>query len=142
MNLLKQISIYLPNKPGALAKFLTTLRENSIRVHAISVNDTVDFGLILLIVDKSDKCITLVENQNLSVNSSDVIAVLLPADPSSEDSVLKISKILGENNINIQYLYTTQVKRNLVLIIRPNDAKRAYDVLKSKGMYILEAKDL
>lgn len=53
----KQISIYLKNVPGQLAQFATLLTENDIEIRAITVAENEEYGLILLLVDKPDKCI-------------------------------------------------------------------------------------
>ena len=47
----KQISTFLENKPGALAAFTKTLQESNIDLHALSLAETEDFGIVRVIVD-------------------------------------------------------------------------------------------
>ena len=49
--MVKQISVFLENKPGKLKELTDVLRENNINMRALSVADAQDFGIVRLIVD-------------------------------------------------------------------------------------------
>ena len=51
----KQISVFLENKPNQLAEFVKVLNENHIDMRAMSVADTKDFGILRVIVDDTYK---------------------------------------------------------------------------------------
>ena len=68
----------------------------------------------------------------------EVIAVLLPDNPTSSEQIQKVAQILGDNNINIDFLYSTFISKGPVLIIHVSDNNKAGDVLKANGMYLYE----
>ena len=47
----KQISVFVENKPGMLAALADVLNENGINMRALSLAETKDFGIIRLILD-------------------------------------------------------------------------------------------
>ena len=49
----KQISVFVENKPGQLAEFAHLLEENNIDMRALSIAETEDFGILRVIVDDS-----------------------------------------------------------------------------------------
>ncbi len=134
----KQLSIFLHNKPGELATFCTYLKENNIEIRAITVAENVDYGLILLLVDKPDKCIEVLDSGNYVYSITKVIAVKVEAEKGHTQGLLEISKILGNNDVNIEFLYSTLVKDESLLILRVDENERAKEVLKEKGFLIEE----
>ena len=47
--LIKQISIFVENKPGRLSNITNILKQNDIDIRALSIADTKDFGILRLI---------------------------------------------------------------------------------------------
>lgn len=131
---LTQISVKLVDRPGELVKFTKMLHENNISILSITVSQVP--GLCLFIVDKSEECITLLKQKNYNITSKDVIGVLLPHNPSSSEEIEKVAEILAENDVNIDFLYSSFIKKTNVLIIHVNDVDKASQALKAKGVYL------
>ncbi|MFX1256912.1 MAG: acetolactate synthase [Promethearchaeota archaeon] len=136
--MLKQISVWLPNKPGVLSKFIDTLIEKNIEIRAVTVAENEDYGLLLLLVDKPSELYTLLEKSDYPVSITEVLAVKVNSDNNTR-SLKKISNLLGENNINIEYLYSTLIKGETIIILRVDDNKKAQEVLREDG-FLLEEK--
>ena len=71
---IKQLSIYLENKPGKLAEALRFIKEAGINIRALSLADTSEFGILRLITSDLEKAEELL-SQKTMVKSTDVIAV-------------------------------------------------------------------
>ena len=52
---MKQLSVFVENKQGALAKVVALLSDNGINMRAVSIADTQDFGILRAIVSETDK---------------------------------------------------------------------------------------
>jgi len=137
---MKNISVYLKNVPGQLARFATLLVDNDIEIRAITVAENEEYGLLLLLVDKPNKCIELLEEKDHIYSITEVIAVKVLSEEGHTMGVLKISKILGESGINIEYMYSTLVKDESLLILRVDDNEKAMEVLKDNG-FLLEERE-
>ena len=53
--IIKQISIFVENKPGRLAEITEIIAKNNINIRALSVADTTPFGLLRIIVDNPEE---------------------------------------------------------------------------------------
>ena len=135
---LKQISVFLPNVPRQLANFFEFLKENKIFIRSITVAETEDYGLLLLLVKPFDKCVELLEDNDYMYSVTDVIAVRLK-DNISE--LYKIAKTLGDNKVNIEYLYTfaeeSSENRNMT-VLRLDNNENGIQVLKKNGFDVVE----
>jgi hypothetical protein len=136
--MLTQISVFLPNSPGVLAKFTKTLMDYRINMRAISVAETADYGILRILVDKVDDCVKILKEHNYLVSTTEVIAVDIPDKPGA---LHEITKILGDNNINIEYLYSTLVKAEAIIILRIDNVKKAVEVLKKVGVKLIEKQE-
>ena len=134
--MLRQLSVWLQNKPGMLKKFLDLLIENNIEIRAITVAENDEYGILLLLVDKPDECIRILEEKDYPISETMVLAVKSKAE-NNTIGLQEISKIMGENDINIDYLYSTLVKDQPLLIMKVDDVKKAIQILKEDG-FILE----
>ena len=137
----KQISVFLPNTPGQLANFFEYLMDNKIYIRSVTVAETEDYGLILLLVDQFDKCINLIEEREYLHSVTEVVAVKMTDNISQ---LYEIAKTLGANNVNIEYLYTFAEKSsnvNTVAVLRLDDNENGIKVLIDNGFKVVESFD-
>ena len=71
----KQVSVFVENESGALLDIIKLLGTNNIDIKALSIADTVDYGILRIIVDKPDEALTLLKNNKYVVKIHDVIAI-------------------------------------------------------------------
>ncbi len=135
----RQLSVFLPNKPGVLAGFMELLKENNIFIYAMTVAETEEYGLLLLLVNKTNKCIQILEERDHLFTVTDVLAIKL-AD--NIGGLYNISRLFGEYSVNIEYLYSTLVEGEAILVIRVNNNERAIELLKQNNFKLLEQKEL
>jgi hypothetical protein len=136
-----QLSVFLPNQPGQLASFFELLMDNKISIISLTVAETEDYGLLLLLVDQFEKCVELLEQKEILYSVTEVIAVRL-SDNIGE--LYKIAKTLGSNNVNIEYLYTYSEHFSplkTVTILRLDDNEKGIEVLKNNGFEVLKKID-
>ncbi len=131
---LTQISVRLPDSPGELLKFTQMLHNNKIKIRSITVSQIP--GLCLFIVDRPEECISILKNKDYDADSKDVVGVLLPHNPSSSVEIEKVAKILADNEINIDFLYSSFIKKTNVMIIHVSDIQKAREALTSNGVYL------
>lgn len=139
--MITEISIFLPNNPGVLAKFIELLNENNINIKAITVAETPDYGLLLILVDKPENCIEVLNENKYDISATDVLAIKIP-DDFKNDTLFDIANILGENKINIEYLYMTIVSNITLMIVRVDENEKAENILKNENYILIDIKDL
>jgi hypothetical protein len=118
-----------------LANLTKLLVDNSINLRALTVSETVDYGILKIIVDKTNECIKILEKANYLTAVTEVIAVEIPDKPGA---LHEIAQFFGDNNVNIDYLYSTIVKDAAVIILRVSDQKKATELLRRKNIKIID----
>jgi len=138
---IKQISVFLENKSGRLAKVTRVLGENSINIRALSIADTTDFGILRLIVNDPDAAFKALKGAGFSVNVTDVIAVEIPDVPGGLAGPLEGLRDAG---INIEYLYAflTRASKAALVVFRVEQIDEAIRVLQDKGVRILDGDEV
>ena len=139
---IKQISVFLENKPGTLLKMTGVLAENKIDMRALSLAETKDFGIVRLIVDDVYTASTVLKDKNFISILTDVVGVLIPDEPGGLDKVLRV---LAGANINVEYMYAFLGGRNLnraCMIFRVGDSRAAESALGAKGIKILSQEEI
>lgn len=138
---MKQISIFLENKPGQLSHISDFLGKEGINIRAISVVDTSDFGVVRIVCDDTEKALLVLRSSNFTVYESDVIAVEVPDHPGGLASLLKP---LSEEKINVEYLYTSLSHQgeNAILLLKVNDIEKAVNILKKNWFKVIEGDSL
>lgn len=134
--MVKQISIFLENKSGRLAKVTKVLGENGINIRALSIADTTDFGILRLIVDRPEAAYKVLKENGFAVSETEVIAVEIPDKPGGLASVMEI---LGEAEVNVEYLYAFLEKSALeaVVLFRVENGEKAKQALQVKGINVV-----
>ena len=136
-----QISIFLENKTGRMAKVTGVLAEKDINIIALSVADTSEFGILRLIVDKPDLAYESVKEAGFTAMTNYVIAVEVEDRPGG---LAKILGILSEAELNVEYMYAF-VERSTgraALIFRFDEDEKAIKTLQAGGINILQKIDI
>ena len=132
---INQISVFLPNKPGQLAEFFEVLMDNKIYIRSLTVAETEDYGLLLLLVDQFEECIKILEERELLHSITEVVAVRLSDNITA---LYKIAKLFGSNKVNIEYLYTSIIDDQPLIIFRLDDNENGIKVLKQNGYHVVK----
>jgi hypothetical protein len=125
----RQITVALENKPGQLAGVCALLFENAINIGAISVIDSIEQGVIRLMVSEPAKCKALLHSQGFYVIEAEVLVIDLT---DRRGKLAQIASKLASAKINIDYIYGSvdHPGAPIRLILKPSDLARAREVLK------------
>ena len=139
-----QVSVFLDNRPGSLSEAMAQLDKNQIKVFALSIADAGEFGLVRMITEDPEKATKVLEDADYNLAKSrkntEVTAVFI----TEEDKISKITKILADGSINIEYAYSSavHVDGKIALILRASDANSAERILKENGIAILSLDEI
>ena len=125
-----QLSLFLENKPGTLARVCEALEKEHINIFAIATSDTTDHSVVRLVVSHPRKAIHLFEDHGTMVVENEVILIEGDNQPGS---LARIAKKLSAARVNIEYCYCatgSKDKRGL-LVLRPSNARKALKALNS-----------
>ncbi|WP_456330174.1 ACT domain-containing protein [Archaeoglobus sp.] len=130
--MIKQISVFVENKPGRLAAVTEVLTKHDINIRAFTIADAGDFGIIRMVVDKTDEAYKALKEAGFTVRLTDVLAVEVEDKPGA---LHRIAKALGDAGVNIDYVYAfTSEKHKALIIFRVNNKEKAKEVLENLGV--------
>jgi hypothetical protein len=138
---LKQLSVFLENKPGSLSAPCRLLAKSDINIQTFSLADTREFGILRLIVEDSDKARRLLQRNGFAVKLTEVVVLEVPDRPGGLAAVLDA---LEGTNINVEYAYafTTRNQGGGLLVFRFSDPDAALQVLKTRKITAIDSKEL
>ena len=133
---IKQISVFVENKPGALYAMTGVLAQNQIDMRALNVAESSDFGVARVIVDDVYKAATVLKEAGYVHNITPVLGVAIPDVPGGLNKVLQV---LTDAKVNVEYMYAfiSRDKGKAYVIIRLDNGQKAAEALHANGFEIL-----
>ncbi len=106
--ILKQLSVFLENKPGALSQPCRVLAEAGINILTIALADTQQFGILRLVVHEWEQARKVLEKNGCVVKVNDVVALEVPDRPGGLAEVLEV---IEHAAVNVEYMYAFTAKQ-------------------------------
>ncbi|MBR2418305.1 MAG: ACT domain-containing protein [Clostridia bacterium] len=138
---INQLSIFVENKAGTVAKITKSIADAGVSIRALSVADTQEFGILRLIVSDVEKAKDALHENDCVVSITKVIGVEIPDVAGGLSSVLEL---MSENSINVEYLYAfiTISGQHAYVVLRVEDNDRAAKILKKNGVKLVSQADI
>ena len=138
---IRQISIFLENKPGQLSAICRDLADAAINIVTLSLADTADFGIARLIVDDHEKAKAVLAERGHVVNVREVIGVCVPDRPGG---MAEVMSVLDSADVNVEYSYAFAFHKGekAVLVFRFSDNDKAEAALKKAGFTTLGEEEI
>ncbi|MBF0508560.1 MAG: ACT domain-containing protein [Deltaproteobacteria bacterium] len=130
-----QLTMLLPNDPGALSKVSEILGENGINIIALTVADLGDIGRLRFIANDPERAFNVLRTAGYEVNKREVIAVETPHHPGGLNAILKPLKMAG---VNVNYLYPAlSGEEKAVLVLGVDKNEEAVKALRTNWINLL-----
>ena len=138
---LKQLTVFVENKQGALVAITDTLATHNINIRALSIADTRDFGILRLIVNDNATALKTLGDEGYLINTTDVVGVKIGDEPGKLSKALQV---LDENNINMEYLYAfmSRTEKHAYVVLRVADNAAAEQALEKAGFHLITDADV
>ena len=139
---IKQISVFLENKPGSLYGMTSVLAQNKIDMRAFSLAETSDFGIARIIVDDVYKAATVLKDAGYVHSVTPVLGVAIPDTPGGLNKVLQA---LTDAQVNVEYMYAFLGGKDVdhaYMIFRVADNAAAAAALALRGIQVVEQEEI
>ncbi len=121
--LIKQLSVFLENRPGTLDEALKVLKNAGINMKALSLADTSEFGIMRIIADNPEDARNAMKEAGYTSIVNEVISVELKHEVGYLAGI--VGK-LSEAGVNIEYMYAAPSESSAAkMIIKTDDAEKA-----------------
>ncbi len=134
---IRQISVFVENKPGRLAEITGFLAEGGVSIRAFSIADTTDFGILRLIVSDTQKAAEVLKAAGVAVSITEVVGISIPDVTGAFAKVVKVLADAGEN-VEYAYAFLTPEAGHAYVIVRVDDNAVATAVLQENGIAVID----
>lgn len=133
---MKQLSVFLENRPGRLNAMLEALYKQNINILSLSIAETGDYGIVRFIVGEPAKAKEALKAAGLTVKENNVLALEVEDRPGT---LYQITETLSQSGVNVQYSYAAYPmhNNNPVLIVKTDDDQKAKAILNAKAAITL-----
>ena len=137
---IKQLSIFVENRSGALLHVLEMLRDNGINIVVSTLGDTDGFGIYRIICTDTEKAFKMLRDKNISATVSNVYAIRLANNqPGAAAEV--VAKITNAG-VGIKYMYSFMFAGNGIVVFRADNNDKAEEVIMLEKMEYISEKEL
>ena len=136
--MIRQVSVFVENKPGSLMDVTSRLTEAGVNIRAVA---TPEFGILRMVVDKPDEAKEYLTKLGYVVRIHEVMGVALEDKKGNLNQMLAI---LAKGELNINYIYSFIIRdgKEPVMVFNTDDFAKAEKVLKEAEVKIVEEADL
>ena len=122
----KQLSIFVQNKVGSLGELCAQLSKANINIRALSVADDLEWGIVKIIVNETERAKDILHKLGLMYGEGNVLTVELGNHPGA---LAELASKLAKKKINIEQAYATATGEGSLLVLSTTDDKKANGVL-------------
>jgi len=140
---IKQISVFLENRPGTLREMTSVLGSGSIDIRELSVADTQHFGIVRLIVkaDALDNAMALLKGAGYTAKINNVFCAEIDDKPNGLANLLTI---IENEKLSVEYIYS--FRRNnegrALMVLRLSEKERGLAVLNAYGVRLYSQEEV
>ncbi len=137
----KQLSVFLENKPGALSRPVKLLGKHKFNILTLSLADAQQFGILRFILRDWEKAKALLEKDGFVVKVTDMVAVEVADQPGG---LARILAALEKAGVNVEYMYGFTLTRESkgLLAFRFDDPDRGIQALRGEGINPVQSVEL
>ncbi|MCR4841873.1 MAG: amino acid-binding protein [Eubacterium sp.] len=133
---MKQVSIFAENVKGAMQSITQTLTDAGINIMGMVTNDSAEYGIIRMAVDKTDDAIAALKEKGYICKSQTVIGVEIEDMPGALNDLLEA---IAVSNVNVNYIYISYNRSSTrpIIILHTEDISEVSNCLQGKGFKLV-----
>jgi hypothetical protein len=137
----RQFSIFLPNRVGAMLDVVKLLNTHHADVVALSIAESTDSAIARVMVSDPDLVESLFREHGIAFGDCEMLVVQL-REVATQLSKLLAALLMAEVNVHFTYPLLTQPRGFTALALHVDDADCASAVLLGEGFKLLSQADI
>ncbi len=138
---IKQLTVYVQNKKGAMAALTDILAKNDVNIRALSIAETPDLGLLRIIVNDEEAAEKILVENGYLIKAIDVVGVKIGDKPGALTAALNV---LDKADIDVEYLYAfmARTEKHAYVVLRVENNEKAEAALEEAGLHLITNADI
>lgn len=137
-NTIRQLSVFVENREGALDDVLKVLADNDVNIVALSLADSSEYGLLRMIVSDPEKGKATLKANGITAMLTDVIAIRVS---HSAGSLSKALHGLVAGSVNVEYMYAFANGEDAAAVVKCDNAEKAVQIINAIGYSVYTANE-
>ncbi|PYJ88705.1 MAG: acetolactate synthase [Verrucomicrobia bacterium] len=139
--LVKQFSVFLPNKVGAMLDIVKLLNTQNTHVVALSVSESTDSAIARIIVSDPGRVEKLFREKNVAFGVCEVVVVEV-REVATQLVKLLAALVMAEVNVHFTYSLLIRPRGFAAIALHVDDTECASSVLMGEGFKMLSQNDI
>ena len=139
--LVKQFSVFLPNKVGAMLEIVKLLNAHQTHIVAMSVSESTDSAIARIVVSDPEGVEQLFRQHNIAYGMCEVVVVEM-REVATQLAKLFAALFMAEVNVHFTYPLLTRPRGMAALALHVDDNECASSVLIGAGFKLLSQADI
>ena len=139
--LVRQFSVFLPNKVGAMLEVVKLLNAHATHVVALSVSESTDAAIARIIVSDPERVEELFRENNVAFGVCELMVVEL-REVATQFIKILATLLMAEVNVHFSYPLLTRPNGRAALAMHVDDSECAASVLQGEGFRLLSQRDI
>lgn len=139
--LVKQFSVFVPNKVGAMLDIVKLLNTQNIHVVALSVSESTDSAIARIIVSDPGRVEKLFQQKSVAFGVCEVVVVEM-REVATQLVKLLAALVMAEVNVHFTYPLLIRPRGFAAIALHVDDTECASSVLTGEGFKILSQNDI
>src|SRR6266700_1197297 len=139
--LVRQFSVFLPNKVGAMLEVVKLLNAHATHVVALSVSESTDAAIARIIVSDPERVEELFRENNVAFGVCELMVVEL-REVATQFIKILATLLMAEVNVHFTYPLLTRPNGRAALAMHVDDSECAASVLQGEGFRLLSQRDI
>ena len=136
--MIDQLTVFLGNENGRLTALCKTLGDAQIQMHALTIADTSDYGIVRIICDDPESAKKVLADAGFTASLAKVLAIQVPDVPGGASNVFSVIDAAGAS-IEYAYCFTASVGTATLAVKVSGDVKKT---LEDAGFTLLYPQDI
>jgi hypothetical protein len=139
--LVKQFSVFLPNKVGAMLEIVKLLSAHHTHAVALSVSESTDSAIALIIASDPERVEKLFREKNVAFGVSQVVVVEM-REVATQLVKLLAALVMAEVNVHFAYPLLIRPRGFSAIALHVDDTECSCSVLTGEGFKLLSQDDI
>lgn len=139
--LVKQFSIFLPNKVGAMLEIVRLLNQHNTHVVALSVSESTESSIARIVVSDPETAEELFRQHDVAFGICEMVVVEMQ-EVATELAKLLAALLMAEVNLHFSYPMLTRPHGVAAIALHVDDTECASSVLQGEGFELLSQADI
>ena len=139
MTTIRQLSVFLENKSGRLHEMLEVLANENINITALSIADTLEYGIVRLLVSDPENGCKLLKSHGFRVSITEVISLSVSHEAGS---LAKALKKFSDEKLGVEYMYAFNQGEKAIIVLRTDNHAKAFEIIEQNNFVLISENEI